>query len=175
MQPFHPLSSPSPPALSLSQLRVFSNESAFHIRWPKYWSFSISPSNEYSRLISFRIDWFVQGTKPCCPRDSQESSPASQFKNINSSALSLFYGSNPYVDPYVTTGETIALTTWTFVGKVTSLVYNMQSTFVIDFFTRKKHLLISLQQSSPTVILEPKKIKSVTTSIFSPSICHEVM
>ena len=88
----HPLSPSSPLAFNLSYPQgLFSNESAFHIRWPKYWSFSISPSNEYSRLISFRIDWFVQGTKPCCPRDSQESSPASQFKNINSLALCLLY------------------------------------------------------------------------------------
>ena len=77
--------------------------------------------------------------------------------------------------PYMTTGKTIALAIWTFVGKVTSLLYNMHSRFVKDFLTRNKHLLISLHKSSPTVILEPKKIKSVTTSIFSPSICHEVM
>ena len=77
--------------------------------------------------------------------------------------------------PYMTTGKIIALAIWTFVDKVMSLVYSTWSRFVIDFLTRNKYLLISLQQSSPTVILEPKKIKSVTTSIFSPSICHEVM
>ena len=91
VQPSHPLSSPSLPAFNLSSIRVFSNESALCIRWPKYWSFSfsISPSSEYSGLIFFRIDWF---DPPCSPRDSQESSPTPQFKSINSLVLSFLYG-----------------------------------------------------------------------------------
>ena len=91
IQTSHPLSSPSPPAFNLSQHRVFSRESVLCIRWPKYWnfSFSISPSNEYSGLISFRI-WLLWS--PCCPRDSQESSPTQQFKSIISLVLTLLYG-----------------------------------------------------------------------------------
>ena len=126
-------------------------------------SFSISPSSEYSGLISFRIDWFdLLGN----PRDSQESSPIPQFKSINSSELSLFYC--PLSHPYVTTGKTTALTRWTFAGKVVSLLFNMLSMFVIAFLSRIKHLLISWLQSPSTVILEPKKIKSVTVSTVSP-------
>ena len=89
IQPSHPLLSPSPPAFSISQHQVFFNESAHHIRWPNYWSFScsISPSNEYSGMISFRINWW----SPCCPRDSHESSPTPQLKGINSSALSFLH------------------------------------------------------------------------------------
>ena len=149
-------------------IRVFSNESALHIRWPKYWSFSfnISPSNEYSGLISFRIDWLdllaIQGT----------------LKNLlqhHSSKASVLWWSDFFMvqlsHPYVTTGKTIALTRWTFVGKVMSLLYNMLFRFVIAFLLRNKHLLISWLQSLSTVILEPKKIKSLTVSI----ICHEVM
>ena len=106
------------PSIYLS-IGVFSNESALCIRWPKYWSFSISPSNEYSGLISFRIDWLdllaVQGT--------QEFSPTPQFKSINSSVLSSLYGPS-LTHPYMTTGKTIALTRWTFVGEVISLLFN---------------------------------------------------
>ena len=93
IQPSHPLSPPSLLPSNFPSIRVFSNELALHIRWPKHWSitFSISPSNEYSGLISFRIDWLVWS--PCCPRDSQESFPAPQFESINSSVLSLLYGS----------------------------------------------------------------------------------
>ena len=144
-------------------IRIFSNELVLCIRWPKYWSFSfsISPSNEYSGLISFRIDWLdllaVQG-------DSQESSPAPQFKSINSSALSFLYG--PTLTS-VHTGKTIALTRWTFVSKV-------MSRLVISFLPRSKHLLISWLQSPSAVTLEPPKINS-HVSIVSPSICHEVM
>ena len=122
MQPFHPLSSPSPPAFNLSQHQGFSNESVLHIRWPKYWgfSFSISPSNEYSGLISFRIDWFdlaVQGTlKNLLQHHSSKAS-------ILCSAFFIVQISHPYV----TTGKTIALTRWTFVGKVMSLLFNMLS------------------------------------------------
>ena len=146
-----------------------SNESALCIRWPKYlmcWSFnfSISPSNEYSGLISFRTDWFdllaVQGTLKSL---LQHHSLKACFFMVQLSYL------------YTTTGKTIALATQTFVGKVMSLVFNTLSRFVIAFLPRSKSLLISWLQSLPTVILEPKKIKSVTVSIFSPSICQEVM
>jgi len=156
-----------------SSIRVFSNESVLRIRWPTYWSFSfsISPSNEYSGLISFRIR--LVGS-PCCPGDSQESSPTPQFKSINSLVLSFLYIVQ-LSHPYMTTGKTIALTRWTFVGKVMSLLFNMLSRLVITFLPRSKHLLISWLQSPSAVILEPKKIKSVTVSIVSPSICHEVM
>ena len=111
-------------------IRVFSNKPAFHIRWPQYWSFSFSNSlfNEYSGLISFRksMVW-----SPCSPRDSQESSPAPQFKSIISSVLSLLYG--PALTSVHDTGKTIALTIWTFVGKVMFLLFNTLSRFVIAF------------------------------------------
>ena len=148
-------------------MRVFPNKSALHFRWPKYWSFSISPSNEHSRLISFRMDW------PCSLRDSQESSPIPQFKSINSSTLSFLY--SPTFTSIHDHWKTIALTRWTFVGKVMSLLFNMLSRFVIAFLPRSKHLLISWLQSPSAVILEPPKIKSLTVSIVSPSICYEVM
>ena len=155
-------------------IRVFSNKSTFHIRWLKYWSFSlsISPSNEYneySRLISFRVDWFDL----CIPRDSQESSLTPQSKSINSSALSLSMVQLLHL--YMTTGKTSSLTIQTFVGKVIPLILNMLSRFVIPFLPRSKRLLFSWLQSLSTVILESKKVKSVTVSIFSPSICHEMM
>ena len=154
-------------------IRVFSNESALHIRWPKYWSFSfnISPSSEHSGLILFRMDWLnllaVQGT----------------LKSIlqhHSSKLSILQHSVFFMvqlsHPYMTTGKTMTLTLWIFVGKVVSLLFNMLSRFVIVFLPRsKKRLLISWLQSPSAVILEPKEIKSVTVSIVSPSICHEVM
>ena len=153
-------------------IRAFPNESALHIRWPQYWSFSfsISPSNEYSGLISFRIDWFdllaVQGILKSLLQhhNSKTSIPElSAFFMVQLSHL------------YVTTGKTTALTRWTFAGKVVSLLFNMLSMFVIAFLSRIKHLLISWLQSPSTVILEPKKIKSVTVFIVFPSICHEVM
>ena len=126
-------------------------------------------SNEYSGLISLRIDWFnllaVQGT--------QESSPTPQFKSINSLALSFFYSLT--CSTYMTTRKTIALARWTFDGKVMSLLFNMLSRLIIAFLLRSKCLLISWLQSPSAVILEPKKIKSDTVSIVSPSICHEVM
>ena len=137
-------------------IRVFSEESVLHIRWPKDWSFSfsISPSNEYSGLISFRIDWFdllaVQGTL-------QESSLAPQFKNINSLVLSFLYSPTlTSIHDYWKnhTGKTRR----TFVGKVMSLHFNMLSTFVMAFLPRSKRLLISRLQSPSAVILEPKKI-----------------
>ena len=168
----HPLLSPSPPAFNLSQHQVFSKESVLHIRWPKYWSFSCSirPSNEYSGLIHFRIDWFncfaVQGTLKSLL--IHQSSKASIFQHSAFFMVQLSH-------PYITTGKTIALTIWTFVSKVMSLLFNMLSRFVIVFHPRNKRLLISWRQSLFAVILEPKKRKSLDVSVVSPSICHEVM
>ena len=139
-------------------IKVFSNESVLRIRWPKYWnfSFSISPSNEYSGLISFRIDWFdllaVQGTLKSLVQ--HHSSKASILQCSTFFIVQLSY-------PYMTTGKTIALTRWTFVGKVMSLLFNMLPRLVIAFFPRSKLLLNSWLQSPSSVILEPKKIKSV--------------
>ena len=137
-------------------IRVFSNESALHIRWPEYWSFSfnISPSNEHPGLISFRMDWLdllaVQGTlKSLLQHHSSKAS------NLWCSAFFIIQLSHLYM----TTGENIALTRWTFVGKVMSLLFNMLSMLVITFLPRSKHLLISWLQSPSAVILEPKKIK----------------
>ena len=155
-------------------IRVFFTESALRIRWPKYWSFtfSISPSNEYSGMISLRIDWLDLLAVSLRLWDSQESSQTPQFKSINSSVLRFLYGHSHL---YMTTRKTIALTRWIFVGKVMSLLFNMLSRLVIAFLPRSKHLLISWLQSPTVVILEPPKIKSVTVSTVSPSICHEVM
>ena len=153
-------------------IRVFSNESALCIRWPQYWSFSfsISPSNEYSGLISFRIDWFdlleVQGTLTSLLQ--HHSSKASILWHLAFFMVQLSH-------PYMTTGKTIVLTRWTFICKVMSLLFNILSRFVIAFLPKSKHLLISWLQSPSSVILEPKKMKSVIVSIFSPSTCHEVM
>ena len=108
-----------------------------------------------------------------CPRDSQESSPTPQFKSINSLASAFLMIHLSHL--YITTGKTIALTRQIFVGKVTSLLFNMLSRLVIAFLPRSKHLLISWLQSPSTVILEPPKIKSVTVSVVSPSVCLEVM
>ena len=130
-------------------IRVFSNESAFYIRWPKYWSFSfnISPSNEHPGLISFRMDWVGS---PCSPRDSQESS---QYHSSKASILqwSAFF-TVQLSHPYMTTGKTIALTRGTFVDEVMSLLLNMFSSSVIAFFPRSKHLLISWLKSPSAVI-----------------------
>ena len=148
-----------------SIIRVFSSESVLHIRWPKYWSFSFSssPSNEYSRLISFRMDWLdllaVQGTlKSLLRHHSLKASilPCSAFFIVQLS------------HPCVTTGKTIALTRWTFVGKVSSLLFNMLSRLVIAFLPRSKCLLISLLQSPSSVILQPQNIKPLTVSIIFP-------
>ena len=164
IQSSHPLSSPSPPTFNLSQHQGFSSESVLRIRWPKYWSFgsNISPSNEYSRLISFKIDWLdllaVQGTLKSLLQ--QHSSKASILWH---SAFFTVHLSHPYVTP----GKTIALTRWPFIGKVMSLIFNMLSRLVIIFLLRSKHLLISWLQSPSAVILEPKTIKSVTVSIVS--------
>ena len=152
-----------PPSVFPS-IRVFSNESVLHIRWSKYWSFSfrISPSNEYSGLISFRMNWLdflaVQATLKSLLQ--HHNSKASVLQH---SAFFIFQLSHPYM----TTGKTIALSTWTFVGKVMSLLFNMLSRLVIAFLPRSKRLLISWLQSLSAVILEPKKIKSVTVSIVS--------
>ena len=169
-QSSHPLLSPSPPDFNLSQ-----HQSPFQwvnscIRWSKYWSFRIStsPSNEYSGLLSFRMDWLDR-----CPRDSQELSPTPQFKRINSSALSLLYVPNPTSIHYYWKNHNFTI--WTFVGKATSLLFNMLSRFVIAFLPRRKCLLISWLQSPSAVILESRKMKSVTISIVSSPICHEVM
>ena len=153
-------------------IRVFSNESSLGIRQPDYWnfSFSISPSNEYSGLISFRIDWLdplaVQGALESLLQ--HHSSKASILQHSAFFQVQLSH-------PHMTTGKTIALTRWTFVGKVMTLLFNMLSRLVIAFLPRRKCLLVSWLQSASLVILEPKKIKSVTVSIVSPSICHEIM
>ena len=145
-------------------IRVFSNELTLCIRWPKYWSFSfsISPSNEYSELISFRIDWLdlltVQGTLESL---QHHNSKASVLQHSAFFIVQLSY-------LYMTPGKTRGLTRRTFVGKVMSLL-------VIALLPRNKHLLISWLQSPSAVILEPKKIKSVTVSNVSQSMCHEVM
>ena len=152
-------------------IRVFSNESVLRMRWPRYWSFSfsISPSNEYSGPISFRIDGFhllaIQGTLKSLLQ--HHSSKASILRRSTFFTVQLSH-------PYMTTGKTIALTRQTFVGKVMSLLFNMLSRLVTAFLPRKKHLLISWLQSPSAVILKPKKIKSVTASIVSPSVCYEV-
>ena len=174
IQPSHPLSFPSPPALNLSQ-----HQGLFKwvgsIRWPKYWSFSfnIRPFNEHPGLISFRMDWLdlfaVQGT----------------FKSLlqhHSSKASILQRSAFFIvqlsHPYMTTGKTIALTRWTFVGKVMSLLFNILSRLVITFLPRSKRLLISWLHPPSAVIWEPPKIKSATVSTVFPwsdgTSCHDL-
>ena len=136
-------------------IRVFSNESALRVRWPKCWSFSFSlnPSSEYSGLVSFRVDWLdllaVQGT-------------LKSLVQHHSSKASILWCSALFIvqlsHPYMTIGKIIALTRWTFVGKVMSLLFNMLSRLVISFLPRSKHLLISWLQSPSAVFLEPPKI-----------------
>ena len=144
----HPLLLPS----IFPSIRVFSNELVLHIRWPKYWSFSfnISPSNEYSGLMSFRMDWLDLLAV-------QESSPTPQFKGVSFELQHSAFFIVQLSHPYMTTGKTIASTTWTFVGKVMSLLFSMLSRLVIAFLPRRKHLLISWLQSPSAVILEPPK------------------
>ena len=162
------------PLLLLSSIfpniRVFSNESALRMRWPKYWSFSfsISPSNEHPGLISFRMDWLhlpavQRSLKSLLQHHSSKASVLlpSAFFTVQLSHL------------YMSTGKTIALTRQTFVAKVMSLLFNMLSRLVIAFLPRSKRLLISRLQSPSAVILEPRKIKSAIVSTVSPSICHE--
>ena len=153
-------------------IRVLSNESVLCIRWTNYWSFSfsISPSNEYSGLISFRMDWLdlfaVQGILK------------SLLQHYSSKATILWRSAFFMVQlshSYMTSGKTIALTRWTFVSKVMSLLFNMLSKLVIALLPRSKCLLISWLKSPSAVILKPKEIKSITVSIVSPSICHEVI
>ena len=170
IQPSHPLMSPSPLAFSLAQDQgLFHWVSSLH-QAAKVWSFSISPSNEYSGLIPFRIDWFdllaVQGTlKSLLQHHSSKASI------LQCSAFFMVQLSHPYT----TTGKTIALTRRTFVGKVMPLFFNKLSRLVISFLPRSKRLLIPWLQSPSAVILEPEKIKFVTVSIVFPSLCHEVM
>ena len=170
IQPSHPLSSPFPTAISLSEHQgLLMNERVLHIRWPKCWSFSfrISPSNNYSVFISFKIDFFdllvVKGTlKNLLQHHSSKVSvlPCSAFFMVQLSHL------------HMTTGKARALAIWTFVGKVMSLFLNMLSRFLRAFLPSSKCLLISRLQSPSAVILEPKKVKSVIVSIVFPSICH---
>ena len=147
-------------------IRVFSNESVLRIRWPKYWSFgfSISPSNEYSELVFFRMDCLdlpeVQGTLKSLLQ--HHSSKASILQHSAFLIVQLSH-------PYMTTGKTIALTRWTFIAKVMSQLFNTLSRLVIAFLPRSKHLLISWLQSPSAVMLAPKKI------VYHLSICHEVM
>ena len=153
-------------------ITVFSNESALHIRWPKYWSFSfnISPSNEHPGLISFRMDWLgllaVQGTLKSLLQHHSSKESILQCSAIFKVQFS---------HPYMTNRKIIALTRWTFAGKVRCLLFNLLSRLVITFLPRSKHLLMSWLQSPSAVTLEPNKLKSVTVSTVSPSICHEVI
>ena len=152
-----------------SSIRLFSNESILHIRWLKYWSFSfsISPSDEYSGLISCRIDWLdllaVQGTLKSLLQHHSLKASILQVSAFFTVQLS---------HPYMTAAKTIALTRRTFVGKVMSLLFNMLSRLVITLLPRSKHLLTSWLQSPSAVIFEPRKIKSATVSTVSPSIGH---
>ena len=156
IQPSHPLLSPSPPALNVPSIRVFYNVSVLHNRWPKYWSFSfnINPSNEYSGLVSFRMDCWdllaVQGTlKSLLQHHSSKASI------LRCSAFFIVQLSHPCI----TTGKTIVLTRWTFVNKIMSLLFNMLSRLVITSLPKGKRLLISWLQSPSAVILEPPKNK----------------
>ena len=153
-------------------IRVLSNKSALCIRWPKYWnfSFSMSPSNEYSGLISFRMDWLdllaVQETLKSLLQHHGSKASILQCPTLFMVELS---------HPYMTTRKAIVLTIWTFIRKVMSLLFDMLSRLVKTFLPRSKCLLISGLQSPSAVILELKKIKSLTVSTVYPSICHEVM
>ena len=151
---------PIPPSI-----RVFSNGSTLHLRWPKYWSFSFSiiPSKEHPGLISFRRDWLdllaVQGTLK---------SPLQHHSSKASILWCSAFFTVQIIHPYMTTGKTIALTRQTFVGKVISLLLNMLSRLVITYLPRSKHLLISWLQSPSSVIMESQKIQSDTISTFFP-------
>ena len=180
----HPL---LPPSIFLS-IKVFSNESALHIRWPKYWSFSfsITPSNGYSGLISFRMD--------CLDLLAVQCTLKSLHQHHSSKASILWHSAFFMVQishPYMITGKTKAWIWWTFVRKMIFLLFNMLSRLLIAFLPRNKHLLISWLQSPSAVILEPQKIKSDTVStvspyvspgnfdsslcFFQPSVCHDVL
>ena len=172
IQTSHPPSSPFLLPPIPPSIKVFSNESTLHLRWPKYWSFSFSiiPFKEHPGLISFRMDWLdllaVQGT-------------LKSLLQHHSSKASILWSSAFFTvqlsHPYMTTGETIALTRWTLIGKVMSLLLNILSRLVITFLPRSKRLLISWLQSPSAMILEPPNIKSHTVSTVSPSVSHEVM
>ena len=172
IQPAHPLSSPSPSAFNLSQHQgLFQWVSSSH-RMAKVLELQLQHQSFQwiFGLISFRMDWLdllaIQGT-------------LKSLLQHHSSKASILWRSAFFIvqlsHPYMTTGKTIALTRWTFVGKVMSLLFNMVSRLVIAFLPRSKRLLISWLQSPSAVILEPKKLKYVTVSIVSTSICHEVM
>ena len=154
IQPSHPLLSPSPPTFILPSIRVFLNESVLRIRWPKHWSFSfsISPSNEYSGLISFRMDWLdllaVQATLKSLLQHCSSKSSILQHSAFFIAQLS---------HPYMTRRKNIALNRQNFVGKAMSLICNILSRLVITFLPRSKYLLISWLLSPSSVILEPKK------------------
>ena len=160
-----------PPSIFPS-IRVFSNESVLRITWPKYWSFSfsISRSNEHSGLISLGLTGWISLQSKGLSRD---------FSNTTVQKHQFFRAQLFFIvqlsHPYMTTGKTIALTRQTFVGRGMSLLFNMLYRLVIAFLPRSKHRLISWLQSPSAVILETKKIKSVTVSTVSSSICHEVM
>ena len=156
LQPTHPVQFPSPPTFNLSQHQVFSNESVLHITWPKYWSFSfsISPSNEYLGLISFRMDWLallaVQGTLKNLLQHHSSKASILQHSAFFTVKLS---------NPYMINGKTIALTWWTFVDRVMSLIFIKLSMLVIIFLPRSKCLWISWLHSPFAVILKPPKNK----------------
>ena len=172
IQPSHLLLSASPPSFNLSQ-----HQGLF--KW-------VSSSHQVAKVLEFqlqhqsfqwifRTDFLYDGLvgSPCSPRDSEESYSTPQFKSINSLALSFLY--SPTLTSMHDYGKTIVLTRWTFVGKVMYLLFNMLPRMVIAFLPRSNSLLISWLQSPSAVILEPKKIKSLTVSTVCPSICHEVM
>ena len=171
IQPSHPLTLSSPSALTLSQIRDFSNESAVHIRWLKdrSFSFNISISNQYSGLISLKIDWFdllaVKGT-------------LKSLLQLHTLKASILLGSAFFIvqlsKPCMTTGKTIALTIWTFVGRMMSLPFNTLSRFVIAFLPRSKHL-ISWLQSPSTVIFRDQEEEICQNFHLFPSTCHKVM
>ena len=166
-----------PPSI-FPNIRIFSSESFLLIRWPKYWnfSFSISPSNEYSGLISFRVDWLDLYS----PKDSQESSPTPQFKSISSSALNFLY--SPTLTSIYDCLKNRSFDYMDLCWQSNVSAFNFAARLVITLLPRSKQLLISWLQPSSAVILEPKKIKSVTVSIVSPSImpwsdgtgCHDL-
>ena len=172
IQPSHPLSSPSPPAFNLSQHQgLFQWVSSSH-QVVKVLEFQLQhQSFQWIFRTDFLQDWMVWSL--CSPRDSQESPPSTQFISINSSVFSLFL--LQILPQYMTTGKTIVLTRQAFVGKVMSVFFTIRSRLVIAFLLGSKHLLISCLQSPSAMVLEPKKIKFATVSIFPPSICNEML
>ena len=176
IQPSHPLLSPSLPAFNLSQHQGFFHWVISLCQVAKVLEFQLQHLMlKLKAETIFRIDFLLVGLvwSPCSPRDSQESSPTLQFKSINSSVLSFLY--SPTLTSIHDYWKTIGLTRRTFIGKIMSLLFTMLSRFVVAFIPRSKRLLISWLQSPSAVILELPKINSVTVSIVSPSICHEVV